>query len=135
MITNSPYISVDTIILYNKGVILIKRKNPPLGWALPGGFVEYNETLEQAAIREAKEETNLDITLIKQLHAYSDPNRDPRKHVISIAYLAKGKGKLQAKDDAKQAGVFSLDNIPDLVFDHKKILETALPDIKKNLDS
>jgi len=92
---------VDIIIeIESKGVVLIKRKNPPYGWAIPGGFVDYGESLEEAAVREAKEETNLNVKLVKQFHTYSNPKRDPRHHSISTVYIAKTKGKPKAKDDA-----------------------------------
>jgi len=97
----NPLPTVDIIIeIETKGIVLIKRKNPPYGWALPGGFVDYGESLEEAAIREAKEETDLDVKLNKQLHTYSNPKRDPRHHSISTVYIAKGKGRPQARDDA-----------------------------------
>ena len=108
----------------SQGIILIKRKNPPFGWALPGGFVDYGETLEQAAVREAKEETALNIQILCQMHTYSDPDRDPRQHTISTVFIARGQGKPQARDDALEIGIFSREelNFP-LAFDHKKILE------------
>ena len=119
----NPVPTVDIIIEINGGIILIKRKNPPIGWALPGGFVDYGESLENAAIREAKEETTLDITLKKQFHAYSDPNRDPRHHTITIVFIAEGFGIPKAEDDAKEIGIFTRDSLPDpIVFDHKTIL-------------
>src|SRR3989344_5759528 len=96
----SPKPVVDIIIEYKGGVVLIYRKNYPKGYALPGGFVDYNESLEKAAIREAKEETNLKVKLICQLHSYSNPKRDPRGHTISTVFIAKGYGRLKAKDDA-----------------------------------
>ena len=107
-----------------QGIVLIKRKNPPYGWALPGGFVDYGESLEQAAVREAKEETSLDIQLLCQMHTYSDPNRDPRKHTISTVFIAQAKGNPVAQDDAQEIKVFSKDelNFP-LAFDHEKILK------------
>ena len=116
--------TVDIIIeIESKGIVLIKRKNPPYGWAIPGGFVDYGETLEEAAIREAKEETNLDIELKRQFHTYSDPERDPRHHTISTVYIATGKGMLQAEDDAVEIGIFTELNLPDvLAFDHRSIL-------------
>ena len=125
-----PRISVDIIIKYKSGIVLIKRKNPPLGWAIPGGFVEYGESLEHAAIREAKEETNLDVRLLKQLHAYSDPERDPRGHTISVVFLADGNGVLKSGDDAEHAEVFQTDNLPDMVFDHSKIISDSMPFLK-----
>jgi len=119
----NPVPTVDLIIEYNEGIILIKRKNPPYGWALPGGFVDYGETLESAARREAKEETGLDVELIRQFHAYSDPARDPRHHTVTIVFLAKSTGKPKAGDDAKEIGIFSENTLPDkIAFDHRDIL-------------
>jgi len=115
---------VDIIIeIESKGVVLIKRKNPPYGWAIPGGFVDYGESLEEAAVREAKEETNLNVKLVKQFHTYSNPKRDPRHHSISTVYIAKTKGKPKAKDDALKIGIFNESNLPDeIAFDHRSIL-------------
>jgi ADP-ribose pyrophosphatase YjhB (NUDIX family) len=120
----NPIPTVDIIIeIESKGIVLIKRKNPPYGWAIPGGFVDYGESLEKAAVREAKEETNLNVTLIRQFYTYSDPKRDPRHHSISTVYIAKGKGILKAKDDAVEIGVFTQSNLPDeIAFDHRSIL-------------
>jgi ADP-ribose pyrophosphatase YjhB (NUDIX family) len=119
----NPLPTVDIIIEYNKGIVLIKRKNSPAGWALPGGFVDYGESLESAAVREAKEETGLEVELLKQLHAYSDPKRDPRHHTITIVFIARAKGKAVAGDDAQEIGIFSKDNLPEkIVFDHRDIL-------------
>jgi ADP-ribose pyrophosphatase YjhB (NUDIX family) len=124
----SPVPTVDIIIEVKRkngqeGIILIKRKNPPYGWALPGGFVDYGESLEDAAVREAKEETSLDVRLKGQLHTYSDPKRDPRQHTISTVYVAAAQGKPKAEDDAREIGIFTEEeiNFP-LAFDHKKIL-------------
>ena len=120
----NPVPTVDIIIEYSNGIVLIERKNFPHGWAIPGGYVDYGESLEEAAIREAKEETNLDVKLICQLHTYSSPDRDPRHHTISTVFIAIGKGELKGKDDALSAKVFTKDNLPDkLAFDHKKILQ------------
>lgn len=121
----NPIPTVDIIIeIESKGIVLIKRKNPPYGWAIPGGFVDYGESLEEAALREAKEETNLDVELIRQFHTYSDPKRDPRHHTISTIYIAKAEGILQAKDDALEIGFFTHSNLPDqIAFDHPLILE------------
>ena len=121
----NPIPTVDIIIeMESKGIVLIKRKNPPYGWAIPGGFVDYGESLEEAAIREAKEETNLDVELIKQFHTYSDPKRDPRHHSISTIYVAKAKGIPEAKDDAIEIGIFNESNLPDeIAFDHRSILK------------
>jgi ADP-ribose pyrophosphatase YjhB (NUDIX family) len=120
----NPLPTVDIIIeIESEGIVLIKRKNPPYGWALPGGFVDYGESLEEAAIREAKEETDLDVKLNKQLHTYSDPKRDPRHHSISTVYIAKAKGKPQARDDAIEIGIFNESNLPEeIAFDHRSIL-------------
>jgi ADP-ribose pyrophosphatase YjhB (NUDIX family) len=121
----NPVPTVDIIIeVDSKGIVLIKRKNPPFGWAIPGGFVDYGESLEGAALREAKEETNLDVKLIRQFHTYSDQKRDPRNHSISTVYIAKAKGIPDAKDDAAEIGVFNESNLPDeIAFDHHSILE------------
>lgn len=119
----NPFPTVDIIIEYNGGIILIKRKNPPEGWALPGGFVGYGESLESAATREAKEETGLDIELLRQFHTYSDPKRDPRHHTITTVFIAKSRGRAVAGDDAKEIGIFSKDNLPaQIAFDHRDIL-------------
>jgi len=123
-----PIPTVDIIIEIKRkngqeGIILIKRKNPPHGWALPGGFVDLGESLEEAAVREAKEETSLDIKLKNQFHTYSDPNRDPRKHTISTVYVATAQGRPIAQDDALEIRIFTEEeiNFP-LAFDHQKIL-------------
>ncbi len=123
-IYRNPLPTVDIIIeIESKGIVLIKRKNPPYGWAIPGGFVDYGESLEEAAIREAKEETNLDVELIRQFHTYSDPKRDKRHHSISTIYIAKANGIHEAKDDALEIGIFNESNLPDeLAFDHRLIL-------------
>jgi 8-oxo-dGTP diphosphatase len=107
-----------------EGIVLIYRKNPPLAWAIPGGYVDYGESVEAAAVREAKEETSLDVTLIRQFHSYSDPKRDPRQHNISIVFIALAQGEPEAADDAAAIDIFTSDNIPeDLAFDHKQILD------------
>ncbi len=120
----NPFCTVDVIIEIEGGIILIKRKNPPPGWAIPGGFVDYGESLEDAVCREAKEETGLDIELIRQFHTYSDPERDPRHHTISAIYIARASGKPNAGDDAKEVGIFKEESLPDdIAFDHRQILE------------
>jgi len=120
----NPIPTVDIIIeIESKGIVLIKRKNPPYGWAIPGGFVDYGESLEEAAVREAKEETNLDVKLVRQFHTYSDPKRDPRHHSISTVYIGKGNGIPRAKDDALEIGIFNESNLPaEIAFDHRSIL-------------
>jgi ADP-ribose pyrophosphatase YjhB (NUDIX family) len=120
----NPIPTVDIIIeIESKGIVLIKRKNPPYGWAIPGGFVDYGESLKAAAVREAKEETSLDVKLMRQFHTYSDPKRDPRHHSISTVYIAKGNGLPEAQDDALEIGIFTQSNLPDeIAFDHRSIL-------------
>ena len=131
----TPFLTVDGIIkIFNpnfSGIVLIKRKNPPLGYALPGGFVDYGERVEEALIREMKEETNLDIKIEKLLGIYSDPKRDPRLHTSSAVFICEAYTLPKAGDDAKEAFVFKLEDIPwdQLVFDHKKILEDFLKNI------
>lgn len=119
----NPFPTVDIIIRVQGGILLIQRKNPPYGWALPGGFVDYGESLEEAAVREAREETSLDIKLVSQFRAYSDPARDPRQHTISVVFLAEAEGRPHAADDAAEIGIFTRGTLPDdLAFDHGTIL-------------
>jgi ADP-ribose pyrophosphatase YjhB (NUDIX family) len=118
----NPLPTVDIIIEVVGGIILIERKNEPFGWALPGGFVDYEESLEQAAVREAFEETGLNVRLTQQLKTYSDPDRDPRHHTISTVFIATADGLPNAGDDAARTDVFTRHNLPPLVFDHAKIL-------------
>lgn len=119
----NPFPTVDIIIEIQGGIVLIERRNPPYGWALPGGFVDYGESLEAAAVREAREETTLEIGNLRLLGCYSDPGRDDRMHTISAVYIADGSGRLQAADDAANARVFTLENLPEnLCFDHATIL-------------
>jgi ADP-ribose pyrophosphatase YjhB (NUDIX family) len=124
----NPVPTVDIIIEIQRedgkeGIVLIKRKNPPHGWAIPGGFVDYGESLEEAAVREAKEETSLDVQLKKQLHTYSDPDRDPRQHTISTVFVASAQGRPKAEDDAQEIGIFTREEINfSLAFDHNRIL-------------
>lgn len=130
----TPYLATDGIVeiwdASNKflGIVLIERKNPPLGLALPGGFVDVGERVEEALVREMREEISLDVFVQYLLGIYSDPARDPRFHTASAVYVAKASKMPQAADDAKKAYVFSLNAIPfdKLVFDHKKILEEYL---------
>jgi len=118
----NPLPTVDIIIETRGGIVLIERKNSPFGWALPGGFVDYGESLEQAATREALEETGLQITLKQQLKTYSAPDRDPRHHTISTVFIATADGSPHAGDDAAKADIFTQQNLPLLAFDHAKIL-------------
>jgi ADP-ribose pyrophosphatase YjhB (NUDIX family) len=122
-IYRNPIPTVDIIIRHQGGIVLIERRNEPLGWALPGGFVDYGESLEAAALREAREETGLELAGLRQSGAYSDPARDPRQHNISVVFTADGHGRLRAGDDAAAARVFPLDELPSpLCFDHATIL-------------
>ncbi len=119
----NPVPTIDIIIEIGDKIVLIERKNPPYGWAIPGGFVDYGESVEHAAIREAKEETSLDIELIHLFGVYSDPNRDPRFHTISTVFVALSSGNPKANDDAKRIGLFNRTEIPkELAFDHVEIL-------------
>jgi 8-oxo-dGTP diphosphatase len=120
----NPLVTVDIIIEVNDKIVLIQRVNPPYGWALPGGFVDYGESLESSAIREAKEETSLEVTLREQFHTYSDPDRDPRHHTVTTVFIGKGAGTPKAADDAKRLGVFTEKDLPKpIVFDHRKIID------------
>ncbi len=120
----NPFLTIDVIIrMTGRTVVLIERKNPPYGWALPGGFVDYGESLETAAWREAKEETGLEVENLQQFRAYSDPHRDPRHHTVSVVFTALGKGTPRAADDAKRVKVFRVEELPaNLAFDHARIL-------------
>ncbi|OQB12218.1 MAG: O-acetyl-ADP-ribose deacetylase [Candidatus Omnitrophica bacterium ADurb.Bin205] len=129
---NGPFTTVDAIIKVGEGIVIIQRSNPPFGWALPGGFVDYGESLEKAVVREAKEETGLDIVDIKQLHTYSNPKRDPRFHTIGTVFSAKAEGTPKAGDDAAGLRIISLEDINEyeFAFDHKEILIDYLKSIK-----
>ena len=124
----NPVPTVDLIIELldrpHRPIVLIERCNPPYGWALPGGFVDYGETVETAARREAKEETTLEVDLIEQFQVYSDPSRDPRQHTLSIVFLATATGQPQAADDAKNIAILEGWSMPaQLCFDHDRILQ------------
>ena len=123
----NPAPTVDIIIELvdrpHRPIVLIERHNPPLGWAIPGGFVDYGESVEVAAQREAQEETGLQVELIEQFLVYSDPNRDRRQHTLSIVFLATARGEPNAGDDAKSVGIFEFWSVPgNLCFDHDRIL-------------
>ena len=121
----NPLPTADVIVAIGDAVVLIRRKNPPPGWAIPGGFVDYGESVEAAVRREMKEETNLELAELEQFHVYSDPDRDPRFHTICTVFLARGVGELRAGDDAGEARVVRLDELPtpeELAFDHHHIL-------------
>jgi len=123
----NPLLTVDVIIELAGGperlMVLVKRKNPPPGWALPGGFVDYGETVEQAAVREALEETGLKIDLVRQFHTYSEPGRDFRGHMVSVVFIARATGEPRGGDDASEARAFRPDQLPaDMAFDHRRVI-------------
>jgi ADP-ribose pyrophosphatase YjhB (NUDIX family) len=119
----NPAPTVDAIIELPHGIVLIERGNPPLGWALPGGFVEYGESVEAAAVREAREETGLEVRLTQLLGVYSDPHRDPRSHTIAVVFVGVAQGVPVAGDDAAKAEIFTEATLPaPIAFDHAQIL-------------
>jgi 8-oxo-dGTP diphosphatase len=129
----TPYLAVDGVVrLWDgerfKGIVLVERRYEPLGYALPGGFVEVGETVEEAVLREVKEETGLDAQIVKLLGVYSEPNRDPRFHVVSVVFVLDAYGEPKGGDDAKKAVVFPIEDLPfdKIVFDHAKILKDFL---------
>lgn len=125
VLQNGPFTVVDAIIEINDGIVIIQRMNPPFGWALPGGFVDYGESLEDAVVREAKEETGLVIKKIKQFHTYSDPKRDPRFHTIGTVFIGEATGSPKAGDDAANLKIIQendLDSV-NFAFDHKEIIK------------
>ena len=131
-----PSVTVDGIVLRNNKILLVKRKKPPFEnrWALPGGFVEYGEKTEEAVVREVFEETGLRTQVDKLFDVYSDPNRDPRGHTISIVYILKITGGcLKSGDDASEAGFFNVDETPRLSFDHDLIIKDLTRRMKKNV--
>ncbi len=123
-VPKTPLLAVDIILELQGKVLLIERRHEPLGWALPGGFVDIGESPANAAVREAKEETSLDIEVTAQLHAYGAPTRDPRGHCVSIVYCARVTSDKppQAADDARALALFGWDELPALAFDHATIL-------------
>lgn len=124
----NPIPTVDAILEMDGGIVLVRRKNPPSGWALPGGFVDYGESLEDAIRREVKEEINLEVKDSRQFHTYSAPGRDPRFHTITTVFVVETRGKLKAGDDAGEVRVFPMDRIPEtnLAFDHAQIIKDYL---------
>lgn len=119
----NPLPTVDIIIEINGGIVLIERKNPPPGWAMPGGFVDYGESVERAAVREAKEETCLDVRLTEQFYTYSEPSRDPRHHTLAVVFIAIAEGTPRGADDARAANIFFENTLPaPMAFDHAAIL-------------
>ncbi len=120
----TPLLTVDVLIDMGAGLlVLVERKNEPMGWAIPGGFVDIGETVEEAALREVKEETGLDVELVRQFHVYSDPKRDARGHSASVVFVARGWGEPRAASDAKNVGLFHEGNLPpEICFDHRQIL-------------
>lgn len=134
----TPFLAVDGIVeIYDadrnfEGIVLIERLNPPQGLALPGGFVDIGETVENAVVREMKEELSLDVTIRSLLGVYSDPARDARAHIVSVVFVCKAYGRPQGGDDAKEAFVYALDDLPleKLVFDHAKIIRDYLEHTK-----
>lgn len=126
----NPVPTVDIIIEIDGRIVLIERKNPPHGWALPGGFVDYGESFERAAAREALEETGITVRDLRQFRTYSDPGRDSRMHTASTVYIGSGEGTPRGGDDASRAQLFSRDNLPDLAFDHARILADYFTTVK-----
>lgn len=136
----TPLLAVDAIIVLQEGIVLIRRDRPPYEgcYALPGGFVEPGESVEEAVCREAREETGLELELLGLVGVYSRPDRDPRGHVVSLCYLARGWGELRSGSDARSAEVFGIDELPSLAFDHDQMMRDAqrsfkIPPDTKNL--
>lgn len=127
---SGPRLTCDVIISMDddvRRIVLVRRRFPPPGWALPGGFVDTGETVEQAAAREALEETGLVVEDLTQFHVYSDPSRDPRGHTVSTVFTAHAVGHPRGGDDAAEARAFSPDEFPDkIAFDHRAILDDYL---------
>jgi ADP-ribose pyrophosphatase len=123
----TPLLAVDAIIVLQEGIVLIRRDRPPYEgcYALPGGFVEPGESVEEAVCREAREETGLELELLGLVGVYSRPDRDPRGHVVSLCYLAWGRGELRSGSDARSAEVFGIDELPSLAFDHDQMMRDA----------
>lgn len=134
MAYKTPAVTVDAVIIKDDSIVLVKRKNPPFQgmWALPGGFVEYGETVESAVAREAKEETGLTVDIVRLLGVYSDPKRDPRGPTVGVVFICKMiGGELKADTDAKEVGYFRLNELQGLAFDHDKIVRDTRAVLKK----
>ena len=132
----NPVPTVDIIMEYNGQIVLIERKNPPYGWAIPGGFVDYGESYETAAKREAKEECCVELFEMRQFHTYSEPGRDPRMHTATTVFIAKIDTLPRAADDAAKAELFTKESLPELIaFDHRKILQDYFASIAKKQQS
>lgn len=134
----TPLLAADIIIELTdrpgRPIVLIERLNPPHGWAIPGGFVDVGETVEQAAVREAREETSLDVTLKRLLGCYSDPRRDPRGHTVSLVYVAEAAGEPQARDDARSVSICLPQQPPEpLAFDHAKIINDYIQMVREGV--
>ena len=133
----SPKLTVDGVVIRNGKILLIKRKNEPFKnrWALPGGFVEYGEAVESAVLREVAEETGLETEITHLVGVYSDPDRDPRGHTVSIAYILSPKDEKEPSggDDASEAKFFDVNELPPLAFDHDKIIKDAMHILKHGM--
>lgn len=126
-----PALTVDVVVERpladgRRAVLLVRRRHPPLGWALPGGFVDPGESCEAAALRELAEETGLQGRLCYQLHTYSEPDRDPRRHTVSVVYVAEAGGEAVADDDAAEVAFWPFADLPEMCFDHGRILADYL---------
>lgn len=122
----NPYPTTDILFHRRAEVLLVRRRNPPAGWALPGGFIDYGESAEQAAKREAFEETGLRVRNLRQFRVYSEPGRDPRFHTLTVVFIAEPVGEARAGDDASEVRWFALDDLPtDMAFDHAKVTADA----------
>ncbi|MFH1463299.1 MAG: NUDIX hydrolase [Pseudomonadota bacterium] len=123
MSQRNPFPTVDVVVECSGGIVLVRRKNEPVGWALPGGFVDAGERVEAAAVREIQEETGLTVALETLLYVYSDPSRDPRFHTMTVVFVGQATGTPSGADDAAEARVFALDALPSpIVFDHTQII-------------
>jgi len=121
----NPFPTVDAAVVRDGRILLIERRNPPAGWALPGGFVDYGESAEDAVVRELLEETGLTATSLSLFGVYSEPGRDPRFHTLSVVYLVDANGEACAGDDAGRAEWFKFDSLPDqIAFDHRQIIKS-----------